>query len=299
MQIIAFSLLCLVWGFSWVAIKLTLEGVPPFAGAAARFLVALPVLLLYALWKKIPIRTSRSTWGLIVLTSILTYAVDYGLIYWAEQYLSAGVTAVIFATYPIFTGLFSVWLISHERPGMGAFVGLVIGFCGVFIAFSEEVSAASSRGVVLSATFAVVLAALAAALSTVLVKRGLTGLHPSCLTFWQTAWGALFLVLFAVGAGEGIPETISMRALWGILYLGLIASALAFTLYYWLLQRISAVSSSTMIFVTPLIALVGDYLVFGRPMTLGMLAGASLVFLGIALVEFPRYRDLLRRRVVG
>ncbi len=303
MQILVFGLLCFVWGFSWVAIKLTLEGFPPFLGAGLRFLLAVPLLALYVGWRRLPVRIPRSVIRLVFVTAVLTYAFDYGLIYWAEQRLSAGVTAILFATFPIFTGLFSRWLLPRERLGPGVIVGLLLGFAGVFVTYSDSLGSTDTTGSA-AATAAVVVGAAGGALATVLIKRDLVGLHPATLTLWQMMFGSAGLIAFSV-LSEGRPSVeLSWAALFGLVYLGVIASALAFTLYYWLLGHSRAVSVSTMIFVTPVVALVGDSIVFGGEVSLTVIAGMLLVFAGIAVTEFPRYRNQLQRlrnrvRVVG
>ncbi|MFZ0430304.1 MAG: EamA family transporter [Acidobacteriota bacterium] len=295
MQILVFGLLCFVWGFSWVAIKLTLEGFPPFLGAGLRFLLAVPLLAGYAVWRGVPIRLPFSVVKIVFVTAVLTYAFDYGLIYWAEQHLSAGVTAILFATFPIFTGLFSRWLLPGERLGFGVFVGLLLGFLGVFVTYSDGLRVAASGEALTAATAAVVVGAAGGALATVLIKRDLGGLHPVSLTLWQMIFGSSGLIAFAVLVDDPPGAVPGWPALFGLLYLGVVASALAFTLYYWLLAHSRAVSVSTMIFVTPVVALIGDSIVFGGDITPRIVAGMLLVFGGIGVTEFPRYRGHFRR----
>ena len=291
MQIFVFGLLCLFWGFSWVAIKLTLEGFPPFLGAGVRFLLAVPLLAAYAGWRRLPVRLPVGLFRLIFVTSVLTYAFDYGLVYWSEQHLNAGVTAILFATFPIFTGLFSRWLLPGERLGASVFIGLVLGFIGVLVTYADSLSNPSPGGLVAPATAGVVLGAAGGALATVLIKRDLTGLHPVTLTLWQMMLGSTGLIAFSL-LTEKVPEVPpSGASIAGLLYLGVIASALAFTLYYWLLAHGRAVSVSTMIFVTPVVALVGDALVYGSQVGLRTIVGMLLVFGGIGVSEFPRYRN--------
>jgi drug/metabolite transporter (DMT)-like permease len=298
-RVLAFCLLCLIWGFSWVAIKLTLEGVPPFLGAAVRFLVAIPLLAAYARFRSIPLRMPASTWRMVTITAILIYGLDYGLIYWAEQYLSAGVTAIFFATFPIFTGIFAYLMIRSERHGALVFLGLIVGFAGVFVIFSDELGKSASHPLLLPATIAVVAAAASAALATVLIKRHLMGMHPAVITLAQLLVGSALLLVLAVVSGEGGRIEVTGRALAGILYLGIVASALAFTLYYWLLGRGSAITVSTMIFITPVVALYGDWLVYAEPIRERVILGMGLIFAGIGLAELPKYREHLCRRRPG
>lgn len=94
MPFLVFFFLCVVWGTTWIAIKISLEGLPPFLGASLRFSLALLLLLSYIVWKSISLRLPRRDFLVIASSAFLMYALDYGLIYWGEQYLSAGVTAI-------------------------------------------------------------------------------------------------------------------------------------------------------------------------------------------------------------
>lgn len=88
------AFLSFVWGTTWIAIKYSLIGIPPFLGASARFLVALACLLGYAAHKRRSLKISSKDFSMIFISSILLYLLDYGLIYWGEQYINAGATAI-------------------------------------------------------------------------------------------------------------------------------------------------------------------------------------------------------------
>lgn len=297
MPLLVYLSLCLIWGFSWIGIKLTLEGADPCWGAGLRFLLALPLLGVFVVWKRQSLRFGP-LWGMIALTALLSYGIDYGLIFWAESHLNAGITAVLFATFPLFTALFSRGLLTGSRLEGNIVAGLVLGFLGVALAFLEELDPeAFSRS--LLATLAVVAAAASGALATVLVKRDLLHIHPVPLNFCQLTIGSGFLLVLSLAFGETWRFPVEPRPLFGLLYLALIASALAFTLYYWLLKRSSAVSVSTMVFVNPIVALVADWAVFGSAITWLAWGGVSLVLTGILVCEWPRYRTGLRRRLVN
>ena len=113
-RFLSFAFLCLVWGTTWVAIKITLEGMPPFYGAATRFIIAIFLLFIFAKAKKVNLSFTRKYFFIISASAFLMYVFDYGLIYWGEQYLTAGVTAIFFATFSLFTVLWSNFLFKSE-----------------------------------------------------------------------------------------------------------------------------------------------------------------------------------------
>jgi drug/metabolite transporter (DMT)-like permease len=232
-----------------------------------------------------------------MITAGLIYGIDYGLVYWSEQHLSAGVTAILFATFPFFTGIFSHFVVKSESLGVNIYAGLLLGFAGVVATFYEDLFETSQGdGYVLLATVAVIVSAVAGALATVLTKKHLTALDPGALTLNQTILGSSLLLFVALIRNEFVQPSWGSRSLFGLLYLGAIGSALAFTLYYWLLQRLSAVTLATMIYILPVVAVVCEWLLYGELITLSTIAGMLLIFLGIAIAELPKYRSQLAKR---
>jgi len=291
--------LCVVWGLSWVGIKLSLEGVPPFLGSGVRFAVAVPLLYAWARARNVPLGLDRQIWPVMLWSAFFNYGFSYGLVYWGEQYLTAGVTSILYATFPVFTAVFVARVLPDERIGWGAVAGLLTAFAGVVVTFSQDLSIDGVVGSQISAALAVVLGAAGGALSTVLIKWRLSHLHPVSLTLWQMILGSVGLLACGLALGEWRTVTWTPRSVLGILYLGIVASALAFTLYYWLLQRVPAVAVSCMIFVNPVVALLGDHWIYGSEVTSRMVLGMLLIFAGIGLSEFRAFRYGRRRVVTG
>lgn len=289
-RILIFVLLCLIWGCSWVAIRVSLEGIPPFLGAGLRFLIAIPLLYLYLRLRRVPLAVPYRCLGLVGVTAVLIYGVDYGLVYWAEQYLSAGVTAILFATFPFFVALFSRFVVKSETLGFNIYAGLLLGFIGV-VATSYDGSFQTPAGEnMLAATIAVVVSASAAALATVLTKKHLTSIHPGSLTLNQLILGSTLLLMLAWLRGETGAATWGTHALLGLVYLGAVASALAFSLFYWLLQRLRAVTLASMIYILPMVAVICEWLIYGKLITAASAFGMLMILLGIAVAELPKYK---------
>ena len=296
MSALAFAFLCVVWGTTWLAIKLTLESIPPFSGAALRFMVAATILLLFSRFRGISLRINRSQFKILFWSGLLLYVLDYGLIYWGEQYLSAGVTAIFFATFPLFTGIFATFVFRDELFNWNKFFGLALGFAGILIIFYDQLLQTDFKTIVVFAILAIILAAIGGALSTVMVKKYLSGIHAVSLSLHQMIWGAASLLLFGVFAGELPHVHFRAKSVLAVIYLGAVGSALAFVLYYWLLRRIGAISLSFVIYVTPVIAIIVDWLYFGQLVSLRTVGGLLLIFLGITLSQINAYRSMLQRR---
>src|SRR5688500_16114700 len=116
MKIIIWLILCLIWGTTWIFIKIGLnEGLPPISFAAARFLLAVLILAFIIKIQQIPLPNSWRDWRLIILTGILQFSVNYSLVFWSEQYISSGLAAVLQAMITVF-GLVLAWIhLPNER----------------------------------------------------------------------------------------------------------------------------------------------------------------------------------------
>jgi drug/metabolite transporter (DMT)-like permease len=296
MQILIFSFLCIVWGTTWIAIKISLEGLPPLLGASLRFSIAITILFFFIRIKGINIRVGFKNFCLIFLSSILMYTLDYGLIYWGEQYLSAGVTAIFFATFPIFTGLWATFYFPDERFRWNKFLGLLLGFLGIIFVFYDQLILAKFDKMVVLASGAIILAAAGGALSVVIVKKYLIKLNPITLTFNQMIYGIITLFVISIIIEDTSQLKMDGRVWIAVLYLGIIGSALAFVLYYWLLQQLSPITLSLIIYITPLIALFVDYLVFEEIIQPRAFLGTIIIFSGIALTQLNFKRAKKRKQ---
>ncbi|MBN2366536.1 MAG: DMT family transporter [Calditrichaeota bacterium] len=293
MRIFTFLFLCFVWGTTWIGIKISLEGIPPFFGAAIRFTLALSLLFMFLKIRKISVKLEKADFWKVFLSAFLMYALDYGLIYWGEQYLSAGVTAIFFATFPIFTGLWATFLFKSEIFYRHKFIGLLLGLAGIIIVFIDQLSLTEfNRGVILGAG-AIIIGAAGGAASVVLVKKYLGKINPVSLSFHQMLQGIIFLYFFAFLLEDFHQIQFTTRVVAAVFYLGVVGSALAFALYYWLLQKWSATNLSLIIYITPLVALIIDYLIFDEVIQAEALMGMLVIFAGIALMQMDRSR--LRR----
>jgi drug/metabolite transporter (DMT)-like permease len=290
-----FVVLCLVWGTSWVAIKYSLEAFPPLLGATLRFSLAGLFLFAYCRLRSIPVSFRGQPWRVFLITAFLVYVVNYGLIYWAEQYLKAGVAAVVFATFPLFTGILSNFVFQNEPFRMTVYVGIALGFFGVLLIFYDDFQTTELGAMVAWSTLAVLGSSISAAASSLIVKKHLGGIHPVQLTLHQLILGTAGLLVAGVCFGELSHVGFSMNGLLAVIYLGLVASAFAFALYYWLLQEWSAVSVSLLVYFTPMVAIVLGWVMLGESLSSRTLAGVGIILGGVLIAQVHKYRSLFTR----
>jgi len=278
--------LCLIWGLNWVAIKISLESIPPFTSAALRFLLATFFLFFYIKAKKISLKIEPRVFRIIVISSFLMYPLDYGFVYWGEQYLSAGVTAIFFSTFAIFTAFFTNFVFKNEPFKWQKYLGLLIGLSGIVVIFYDQLVLTKFSTIVALGSIAIILSAVFASIATVIAKKYFQSLNPVALTFHQIAIGAFFLVIMAVATETFNPAQLTLRAGLAMLYMSILASAAAFVIYYRLLKNMSAISLSLTIYIIPIISVLGDFIIYGEVLSLRSVVGMAIIFSGIWISQF-------------
>ena len=137
-------LLSLIWGTTWAAIRIGLQGIPPFTGVALRFGIASALLFLLGRLYGVRYGTSRTERVLWIVNGVLSFCVSYGVVYWCEQRIPSGLAAILFATFPLFVALFARLALPQEMSSRRALVGTVLGFLGVAAIFSEDLTRSSA-----------------------------------------------------------------------------------------------------------------------------------------------------------
>lgn len=279
---VAVVVMCLVWGSTWFVIREGLAEMPPFGSAGLRF--ALAWMLMVPIAGAIASREggTRPPWRLVAVMATGNFALSYGIVYWVEQSLPSGLTAVLWAVFPLMTALVASAYSPENRIVGGQWFGLVVGFLGVVLLFITDVGSAGGdsvkRGLVL------LLSPLASAFATAYVKKHGGGVSSALLNRAALFWGAVMLLIAALVTEGGIPVPRTSMAIMSVTYLAAMGTVLTFSLYFWVLRRGSPVSLSLMAYVTPAIALVIGAVLGEEQVTLWTIAGFALVLVGCTIV---------------
>lgn len=277
----AYVLLVVVWGTTWSAIQIGLERTPPIGGVAIRFLLAGALLWAIARARGIPLGRKKYEKSLWWINATLAFALSYGIVYWAEQWVPSGLVSVLFATYPLFIALIAQFALPRERLSRGEGVGMVLAFAGVATIFSADFGTLGGRAGFIAAV--VMLASpAAAAVATICVKRWGGSIHPLSLTAVPMMLAGAAMGLVALVFERGRPYVWDAAAIGVLLYLSIIGSALTFTLYYWLLAYLPAKRMALIAYLIPLIAVTIGTL-RGERLTTRILLGSATVIAGVAL----------------
>jgi len=293
LPVLVWLLLATVWGSTWLFIKIGLADLPPLTFAGIRFVVASTPLVLW-LWLRGffrgPIRAIRGRdWRLMIWTGLLTFTVNYALVFWGETHISSGLAAILYTTFPMIGMLLAHWMLEDEPLNVRSVLGVVLAAAGVVLIFYNEVDL---RGpMALLGCAALVTAAGVTAYTDVAIKRQGVHIEPVVMTAVQMVVG--FVPLLAVGiALEGNPLAFHWtgRAVVALVYLALLGSSLTFVLLYWLIQRIPVTRTMMIPFMSTLIAVLLGAVVLGEQLTWRVVAGGAGILGGLGLA-------VIRRRV--
>lgn len=274
--------MCLVWGSTWFVLQDGLSEMKPLGSAGLRF--GLAWLLMLPLAGPIARREGGDSppARLVAVMAVGNYALSFGIVYWAEQTLPSGLTAVLWAVFPLMTAAVGHFTLAEGRVVGVQWFGLALGLAGVALLFATDVTAVG--GDALERALVLLLSPLIAALATAYVKKHGGGVSSALLNRSALFWGSSLLLLGALTIEGGVTFPSSGRAALGLLYLAGVGSVLAFTLYFWVLRRASAVALSLITYVTPAVALLLGAALGEERVTAWTIAGLALVLVGCAIV---------------
>ena len=287
MKIFIWLTLCLIWGTTWIFIKIGLEDLPPLTFAAARFVLAVIILAVIINLQKIPFPTNKRDWKLLALTGVLQFSINYSLVFWSEQYISSGLAAVLQAMITVF-GLVLAWIhLPNERITLIKVAAVTLGIAGVAVIFIEQLQINSVLA--FAGCIAIVIGAYAAAHGSILVKAYGSNLHPAMLVFGQMIFGILPIIIYALTV-EGNPLKLhwTWKAVISVVYLTVFGTITAFWLYYWLLSKIESTKAMMISLVTPLIAVIVGRIFLNEQLPAQTIFGGLLILASIGLIVIKK-----------
>ena len=282
-------ILCGIWGSTWLFIKIGLSDLPPLTFAGIRFVIASLILLAIIQSRRIPLPSSRSDWGLLALTGLLSFGISYGCVFWGEQYISSGLAALLQATIPAFGLVIAHFYLPGERMTTAKIVGVLMGVCGVGVVFSNQLAVAGGKA--FAGSIALVISSFCVAYSNVLIKARASKLDPAIIAAGQMVFGLIPLLVIGVTL-EGSPLSFhwSKMAIACLLYLAIVGSVVAFLLYYWLMRNMDVTKTMLIALVTPVVAVSLGMVVLKEQLGWRTFAGGLMIMAGIGLIVATRFK---------
>jgi drug/metabolite transporter (DMT)-like permease len=280
----------IVWGSTYLAIRLAVETIPPFLMAGSRFLIAGSVL--YA-WRHLagdPPPTKIEWRSAIIVGSFLLMGANGG-VSWAEQYVDSSVAALLVALVPMWMVVIDALRPAGRRPNRWAVLGVVIGFMGVALLVGPSRLTGLQGDVDPVGAGVLVIASFLWASGSIYNRGAQLPGSPLLGTSMQMLAGGAGLFLLATLGGEWSRlevASITMQSLWGLVYLIVFGSWVGFVAYIWVLRAAPTPLVSTYAYVNPLVAIMLGNLLVDEPITVRLLVAAAIIVSSVAIITITQ-----------
>lgn len=282
--VLGYIVITLLWGSTWLAIRVGLDSLTPMFAVGVRFFLASIFVYLVMKISKVKLQTDSLSIKLYLFLAFFSFIIPFSLVYWAEQFVPSGLTSVIFAVFPFFVILFSWLLLPDGSIGIYKSIGVLAGFFGIAIIFWDDISfdlSEYSLGMI-----AILLSATIQGLVAVIMKKHGGKLNPLSMNFIPLLVTGIVLIPIGLLFENRESLVFDSKAVYSILYLAFFGTVVTFTTYFWLLQRMNVVILSLSSFLTPIIALILGVVFLSERFTANHILGSSLVLIGILFANF-------------
>jgi drug/metabolite transporter (DMT)-like permease len=279
-MILAFFAIYVLWGTTFLAIRIAVEEMPPLFAAGVRFFTAGTMLFGFMVLKG-EAKPTAVQWRNLAVLSLLMFVAEYGALFWAEKFVASGIASVLAATIPILTMVLETFVLRQQRVRPMMIVAILLGFAGVVVLVLP--GARREFGVV--PCLAILAGATTWSLGTVL-SRSMDLPKARPLTAGATmllGGGGLLILSAAFGEMHPLPH-ISLRGGLALLYLIVVGSWVGFTAFVWLLAHMPATRVASHAYVNPIVAVALGYLAAGEVISLRTIAGTLLVLMSVFLI---------------
>ncbi|MEO8260330.1 MAG: EamA family transporter [Acidobacteriota bacterium] len=291
-----FTLLCLIWGSTWLWIKVGLVGVPPFLGAGLRFLLSTLLVGAVLAARRRRVRLTRDDRICVLSLGLLVFWLDYAAVYWAETKISSGLTAILFSTMPLMTSLLSAYWTRSELLSRRKVAGIFVGILGTALLFwpSQRLGSEPALGML-----AALAASLFAAINLVTMKKYGRDGDPFVLNVFGMGIGTACLLAMSALMERGSAVVWSRSNVLALGYLSVFGSVIAFSAYYYLIKKLDATVVSLTTLIVPIVALALGRLFLQETVTPTAVLGIPTILAGVAVATLPGGRGIQRAPVGG
>ena len=283
--IAAFAAVYLIWGSTYLAIRVAIDSVPPFLMAGVRFMIAGTLLYVWARTRGAPAPTRRNWIGALVI-GLLLLGAGNGAVVWSEQRVASGLTALLVATVPVWTVVIEWLMGNRERPRGRTVIGLLVGLAGVALLVAPGETAGGTRVDPLAA-LVLMGGSISWSIGSVYSHRAGLPRSPLLATAMEMLCGGAGLLVAAVVSGESgafHPALVSGRSVLAVLYLIIFGSLIGFSAFVWLLRVSTPARVSTYAYVNPAVAVLLGWALAGEALSGRTLLAAAVIVAGVVLI---------------
>lgn len=287
----ALFLTSFVWGTTWIASKLGIQGIHPLFYGALRQTVAGICFVGFFLVRKKAVLPNGRQWAYLAGMGFLLFVISNALTIWSIKYISSGLGAILGAVFPLWVAIIDWILGDKDKPKMLSVIGLLLGLAGVTIIFYEHLSEFSNRDFVTGVLLQTI-ATLAWAIGTVVMSRRTVSLNRYYSLGWQMLLAGLMLFVISYFGNITMPLAKVPTQTWlSIAYMVLFGSIITFSALLYSLQHLPATLASVYAYINPIVAVVLGHFILGEKWSIWLLGGALVTLAGVYLVNsgFRKY----------
>lgn len=283
----AFGVLYVVWGSTYLAIRIVVEQLPPILSAGVRFTFAGALMLLYARWQGNAFPRSARDWATCCMTGALLLVGANGFVMWAEQWVDSNQAALIVATSALWTAWLGTLGASGERLTRSTIAGLLLGYAGVAVLVGDGLRLGHAPWY---AYVALQLSPFLWALGSVLSRRRAPQCTPMMMASIQTLFAALVLVTLGFAMGENEKWTWAPRSLIALAYLVVFGSFIAYGAFLWLVHNVPPAQLGTYAYVNPAVAVFLGWWILDEHLAGLQIVGTAIILVGVLIVTVASAR---------
>jgi drug/metabolite transporter (DMT)-like permease len=289
--IFAFGLVYVVWGSTYLAIRIAIETLPSFLMAGTRFTVAGLILFAFARRNE-KVKIQAVHWRSAFIVGALLLAGGNGGVVWAEHWVPSGITALIIATVPLWTVFLEIVWNKNNKIDFRTLSGIFLGFAGLWYLIRP---AENASNIYLPGALVLLTAALSWSIGSIYARRAplpKTDLLPTAM---EMIGGGSILLMLGTFSGEWLqvrPEAFSLRSVMALLFLIVFGALVGFTAYKYILKHTSPTLSATYAYVNPVIAVFLGWFVLGEPLSPRLFTGAAIILAGVFLITIGSRKNI-------
>jgi drug/metabolite transporter (DMT)-like permease len=289
--VLGYIAICLIWGSTWLVIRIGLDSFTPMFSAGIRFLIASFIIFFIVKFKEEKFPKDSLAMKLYFFMGIFSFAIPFWLVYWAEQFIPSGLASVLFAAFPFSVFVFSWFMLKTEELDILKIISIILGLVGVIIIFSDNLNL--NITIQFWGLLAVLISAIMQGFVAVVLKKYAGYLNPFTMNAYPLLIAGVSLLALSFFTENLSKLSFNRESILSILYLASFGTIITFTIYYWLLQRMNVVILSLSSFITPIIAIFLGWLILGEELSQKVLFGSLLVLIGILFANFKGLKNYI------
>ena len=297
LALFAFATVCLVWGTTYLAIRVAIETLPVFLFPGLRFTLAGLILMLIRLAMGDSLPRERAQWGNLFLVGTLMVGAGNLAVVFAEHYVTSGFAALLVATAPFWMAFMESLRVGGERVGARRIIGMIIGFAGIVILVGPELAGSRFDVMFLLGVLAIQVGTIAWNYGSIRSKYRSSGTSALMSAALQMLLGGGLISLIGLAVGDAARFTFTARTLAAFLYLVIFGSVIAYGSYVYALSKLKTTTVSLYAYINPAVAVFLGWLILDEPLGWNAILAMIVIFAGVALVQTGKVRTTAQPRV--